>query len=119
MSKGRLEKIGDKTLLDKHWAEQPMSVIKNPHKLTEVELYKTLEKIVELPEKRLKAMIKNQSVDEVFMGNVMQRIPQFLTTTLVQLVKTMMIQKDYFKDHPIWKPLERELFKKRNTLNNE
>ena len=52
-----------------------MSVIKNPHKLTEVELYKTLEKIVELPEKRLKAMIKNQSVDEVFMGNVMQRIP--------------------------------------------
>lgn len=78
-----------------------------------------MEKIVELPEKRLKAMIKNQSVDEVFMVNVMQRIPMFLTTTLVQLVKTMMMQKDYFKDHQIWQPLEKELFKRRNTLNNE
>jgi hypothetical protein len=47
-----------------------MSLIKNPHKLTEVELYKTLEKIVELPEKRLKAMLKKGEVDEYFLKNV-------------------------------------------------
>jgi hypothetical protein len=40
--------------------------------LTEVELYRTLEKIVELPEKRLKSMLKmgNSAVDEVFLANV-------------------------------------------------
>jgi hypothetical protein len=45
--------------------------------LTEVELYKTLEKIVELPEKRLKSMVKmgGNAVDEVFLANVVQRIP--------------------------------------------
>ena len=58
ISEGRIEKIGGKSLLDKQWAERPISVIKNPHKLTEVELYKTLEKIVELPETRLKQMLK-------------------------------------------------------------
>ena len=44
--------------MDKNWADKPMTVIKSPHKLTEVELYQTLSKIVEMPEKRLKAMIK-------------------------------------------------------------
>jgi hypothetical protein len=39
MSPERIEKIGAQTLLDKHWAEKPLGVIKNPHKLTEVELY--------------------------------------------------------------------------------
>ena len=57
MSEGRIEKIGGRTLLDKQWADRPINVIKNPHKLTEVELYKTLEKIVDLPEKRLKTML--------------------------------------------------------------
>lgn len=120
MSPARIDKIGSQTLLDKQWAEQPLHVIKNPHKLTEVELYKTLEKIVELPEKRLKSMLKlgNNAVDEVFIDNVMQRIPQFLTATLVNITKTLIIQKDYFRLHPIWKPLEFELYKRRNNLNN-
>jgi hypothetical protein len=30
-----------------------------------------------------------------------------------------MLQKDYFKDHPLWKPLELELHKRRNNLNNQ
>ena len=58
MSPDKIEKIGSKSLLDKHWGEQPLGIIKNPHKLTEIELYKTLEKIVELPEKRVKTMLK-------------------------------------------------------------
>ena len=58
MPEKRIEKIGSRSLLDKQWADRPINVIKNPHKLTEVELYRTLEKIVEMPEKRLKAMLK-------------------------------------------------------------
>ena len=38
---------------------------------------------------------------------------------MVNVTKTLTIQKDYFKDHPIWKPLEKELLKKRNNLSNE
>jgi len=77
MSPDRLEKIGSHTILDKQWAEKPLGVIRNPHKLSEVELYRTLEKIVELPEKRLRQMltIGNKAVDEVFLANVVQRIP--------------------------------------------
>lgn len=93
MSPDKIEKIGSQTLLDKQWADKPLGVIKNPHKLTEVELYRTLEKIVELPEKRLKAMLKTngKAVDEVFLDNIIQRIPQFLTATLVNITKTLMI----------------------------
>ena len=53
-------------------------MIKSPHKLTEVELYQTLEKIVEMPEKRLKTMIKQGSqnaIDEVFLLHLGQRVP--------------------------------------------
>ena len=42
MKEKEIDKIGGKTILDKMWAEKPMSVIKSPHKLTEVELYQTL-----------------------------------------------------------------------------
>lgn len=93
MSPERIEKIGSQTLLDKQWADKPIAVIKNPHKLTEVELYRTLEKIVEMPEKRLKQMLTmgNKAVDEVFLANVVQRIPQFLTATLVNITKTLTI----------------------------
>ena len=58
MSEKRVEKIGSLTLLDKQWADKPINLIRNPHKLSEIELYKTLNKIVELPEKRLKTMLK-------------------------------------------------------------
>ena len=57
MSQKRKDKIGSMNTLDKQWAEKPMQVIKSPHKLTEVELYQTLQKIVEMPEKRLKTMV--------------------------------------------------------------
>jgi hypothetical protein len=55
----------------------------------------------------------------VFLKNVQDRIPQFLTETLVRITKNLLIQKDHFKDHPIWNTLELELFKRRNNLNNE
>lgn len=42
-----------------------------------------------------------------------------MTATLVNIVKTLLIQKDYFKDHSIWKILEQELHKRKNNLNNE
>jgi|LauGreDrversion4_2_1035121.scaffolds.fasta_scaffold152902_2 hypothetical protein len=31
----------------------------------------------------------------------------------------MLLQKDYFKGHPLWKPLELELHKRRNKLDNQ
>ena len=99
-----------------------MQVIKSPHKLTEVELYQTLQKIIEMPEKRLKTMIKQggtNAIDEVFLLNIGQRVPQFLTATLVNLTQVLLLQKDYFRGHPIWKPLEVELHRRRNNLNNE
>lgn len=70
-----------------------MSVIRNPHKLTEVELYRALEKVVELPEKRLKTMIKGgkNAIDDEFMNNIIERVPLFLTETLVNLVKVLII----------------------------
>ena len=72
MSEKRVEKIGSMSLLDKQWADRPINVIRNPHKLSEVELHKTLEKIVWMPEKRLKAMLKqgDHAVDEVFLVNL-------------------------------------------------
>lgn len=88
MSDDKIEKIGSKSILDRQWNEKPMQVIKSPHKLTEIELYNTLQKIVEMPEKRLKNMIieggKN-NIDEVFLLNLAQRVPQFLTQTIVNI----------------------------------
>jgi hypothetical protein len=78
MSEDKKDKIGGKSILDKQWNEKPMQIIKSPHKLTEVELYSTLQKIVEMPEKRLRQMIveggKN-NIDEVFLLNLAQRVP--------------------------------------------
>ena len=94
MSQARKDKIGGMSLIDKQWADRPMAVIKSPHKLTEVELYQTLEKIVEMPEKRLRNMIKeggSNSVDEVFLLHLGQRVPQFLTATLVNLTQVLML----------------------------
>lgn len=73
-----------------------------------------------MPEKRMKQMLKqgNNAIDEVFLKNVEERVPQFLTETLVKLTRNLLIQKDYFKDHPIWHSLEKELFKRRKNLNN-
>ena len=38
MNQKQKDKIGGLSLLDKNWADKPMTVIKSPHKLTEVEL---------------------------------------------------------------------------------
>ena len=46
-------------------------------------------------------------------------MPQFLTATLVNLTQVLLLQKDYFRGHAIWKPLEVELHRRRNNLNNE
>lgn len=122
MSQKNKDKIGSKTLLDKQWADRPMQVIKSPHKLTEVELYQTLQKIVEMPEKRLKTMINQggtNAIDEVFLLNLAQRVPHFLTETLVNLTQVLLLQKDYFRGHPIWKPLEVELQRRKNNLDNQ
>ena len=42
-----------------------------------------------------------------------------MTATLVNLTQVLMLQKDYFRGHLIWKPLEVELHRRRNNLNNE
>ena len=68
-----IEESKDISILDKKWNERPMNVIKSPHKLTEPELYKTLQKIVEMPESKMKAMIKEggrNNIDEVFLLNL-------------------------------------------------
>jgi len=107
MAESRLDKIGSLSSLDKQWADMPLNLIKNPHKLSEVELYKTLEKVLEMPEKRLKNMLKtNKAIDEVFISNLEQRLPDFLTATLVNIVKAMLLQKDYFREHKLWSLLE-------------
>ena len=91
ISDKKIDKIGSMTLLDKQWAERPLNVIKNPQKLSEVELYRTLEKIIEMPEHRLKSMLKQgqDAVDEVFLKNIAERIPVFLTASLVHITKTL------------------------------
>ena len=70
-----------------------------------------------MPESKMKKMIieggKN-NIDEVFLLNIAQRVPQFLIPTLVNITQVMMLQKDYFKAHPLWKPLELELHRRRN-----
>ena len=74
-----------------------------------------------MPEKRLKKMITQggtNAIDEVFLLNLAQRVPHFLTETLVNLTQALLLQKDYFRGHPIWKPLEAELHRRRNNLDN-
>ena len=61
MAQNRIDKIGSLTNLDRQWAERPLTLIKNPQKLSEVELYRTLERVIEMPEKRLKSMLKGAS----------------------------------------------------------
>ena len=58
------------------------------------------------------------AIDEVFLMNLAQRVPHFLTETLVNLTQALLLQKDYFRGHPIWKPIEFELHRRRNNLNN-
>ncbi len=119
MSSSAIDKIGSQTLLDKQWAQKPKAIIRNPHKLTEIELYKTLEKIVEMPEHRLRQMVlSNEQVNEVFMTNMAERVPYFLTPTIVNIVKVLAIKKDLWKDHEVWVVLERELLRRASKLNN-
>jgi len=46
-------------------------------------------------------------------------MPQFLTVTLVKITEALLLQKDYFRGHAIWKPLEVELHRRRNNMNNQ
>ena len=61
----------------------------------------------------------SNAVDEVFLMNLAKRMPQFLTATIANITKALLLQKEYFKDHGIWKVLEQEIFKRRNNFNNE
>jgi hypothetical protein len=74
-----------------------------------------------MPEKRLKRMLieSGKQVDEVFLRNLSERMPHFLTATLVNISETLLLQKDYFRGHAIWHPLETELHRRRNNLNND
>ena len=83
------KKIGSKSsTLDKTWTKNPNVVIKNAHKLTEVEMMNLLEKVVTLPERRLEKLLKSQgNADEDFIQNLILRIPHFLTTTIVEIAK--------------------------------
>ena len=50
-----------------------------------------MEKIIELPEHRLKTMLKQgeDAIDEIFIKNIAERIPVFLTASIVQIAKTL------------------------------
>ena len=61
----------------------------------------------------------NQAIDEVFLKNIAERSNQFLTATIVGITKSLLIQKDYFRDHPLWSVMENELYKRRSNLDNE
>ena len=63
-------------------------------------------------------MLNDKEIDEVFLLNLCERMPHFLTTTLVKITEALMLQKDYFRGHAIWHPLEVELHRRRNNLNN-
>jgi len=50
-----------------------MQIIKSPHKLSETELFQTLQKIVQMPEQKMKTMIiegGRNNIDEVFLLNI-------------------------------------------------
>jgi len=52
------ERFADETsLLDKAWNKNPKVAITNAHKLTEIELLKLLQKVAEMPEKKLEKVL--------------------------------------------------------------
>jgi len=81
--------VGDLNVFDKAWNQRAGSIIKNPHKLSEMELHRALQKIVEMPENKLKRLIiSSQSkdkelrealLDNSFLVHLEERIPLFLT----------------------------------------
>lgn len=52
------------------------------------------------------------------MRNLAERVPVFLTATLVNITKALATSKDAFRDHFIWNVLEEELLKRRKNLDN-
>lgn len=73
---------------DRGWAEHPELAINNVHKLTEVEMMQLLRKVVTLPEKKLEQALKSQKKeDTVLTNNIIERIPHYLTDSLVKIVK--------------------------------
>lgn len=74
---------------------------------------------MELPEKRLKNMLKNNTIDQEFLNHIEDRIPIFLTATLVNITKTLLSQKDLFREHKIWKKLEIQFLQRRRFLDND
>ena len=95
-------------------------VIKNAHKLTEIELITLLEKVVTLPEKRLEKILKSEGkVDEEFMQNLISRLPYFMTDTIIQITKVAGNNSKILKNSELWDNLELELIKRSDKINNQ
>jgi len=117
------EVVGKKdanTVYDRGWAEHPELAVNNVHKLTEVEMMKLLRKVVILPEKKLKQVLKSQNKeDPVLTNNLIERIPHYLTDSLVQIVKVCGKNHEIMKKSQIWDHLELEFLKRSSKLNNQ
>jgi len=116
-----LKRIGSRTsTLDKSWSNNPDIVMNNVHKLTEIEIMNLLQKVVTLPEKRLEKMLKTQKKeDPEFIRNLIERLPHFLTATLVQIVKVCGRHSQIMQKSEIWDYLELEFLKRSDKLNNQ
>lgn len=55
----------------------------------------------------------------MFLRNLEERLPHFLTATIVNITKSLTMQKDYFREHRLWPKLEEQLIKRRKFLDNE
>ncbi|CAI2385882.1 unnamed protein product [Moneuplotes crassus] len=116
-----LKKIGRNTsTLDKGWASNPDYVLSNIHKLTEVEVMQLLEKMVTLPHKRLeKILMAQKEEDPVFISNLIERLPQFLTATLVKITNVCGGHYGSIRRSKIWDHLEFEFMKRSTRLNDQ
>lgn len=115
-----LKKVGAKTSpLDLNWSKNPNLVIKNANKLTEVELMNLLKKVVTLPEKRLDKILRSEGLNEEFIGNLIARLPHFMTDSIIQITKVAGTHKDLLKGNELWNHLELELLRRSSFINNQ
>lgn len=84
MGRQKVEQIGGKSLLDRQWGEKPSQILRQPDKLTEPELASVLLKINDMPEQKQRQLHLDQLVN-----NLQDRIPDFLTPTLLQLAAVL------------------------------
>ena len=79
-----------------------------------------LDKVVTLPEKRLEKMLRSRGrEDPEFVNHLVERLPHFLTATLVQIIKVCGKHHHIMRNSVIWDHLELEFLKRSNKLNNQ